>query len=130
MGLKDLLKAKPDPTLRRIESKVDELAEAVHNLCQDLHRHHNVTVQSVERTSSTIMATIQEFRQAWDEHKAAIVAEIEEINQALAAAGNVPQDLLDDVRTHTDRVKGIVNTPLPEPTPGPEPEPPAGGRRR
>lgn len=66
MGLRDLF-GKPDRTLPRIENKVDELAQAVYNLCQDFHRHHNVMAGAVERNSSKIMATIQEFRDALNE---------------------------------------------------------------
>lgn len=131
MGLRDLLNPRPDPRLGRIESKVEQLAEALHNLCHDLERHHNVTVQSVERNSSRIMATIQEFRDALNEQNQAILQEVQEINNKLAQAGNIPQDVLDTVRSHTQQIRDIVNEPLPEPQPpGPEPEPPAGGRRR
>lgn len=128
MTLRYWLRPKPVPW-GKLENSIEVLAEEIGHL----RRERRTGMRELLERMSGIMATVQEFRDALNEQNQAILDEVTEINNKLAQAGNIPDDVLQAVRSNTDQIRNIINEPLPEPVPepnpNPEPEPPTRGRR-
>ena len=75
-----------------------------------------------------VMATVEEFKEALTEQNDAILAEVQQINDKLAQAGNIPADVLASLKANTQAIRDIVQEPLPEPEPEPNPNPERGRR--
>jgi chromosome segregation ATPase len=152
MGLLDRLRPKPDQQLARIENKVEQLAEAVFNLCRDLHAHHSAQAESMERIEQTMSEQYQQLSDALqgNEQKlidlqntiaaegAQITAELERLRGQVAP--NL-QPAIDRAIQHGQALQAamaqvasfipdVEPAPTPEPIPEPAPPTPPEGRRR